>query len=63
MNYAPGIWHHALIALDSACDFLVIDRGGAATDANCDEFSVPSPNLSIHYPQQDHHDPKRPTDH
>ena len=63
VNYAPGIWHHALIALDTPCDFLVIDRGGAATDANCDEFSVLNFNLSIQYPQEATHEPRRPTDH
>ena len=38
INYARGTWHHPLIALHAPCDFLVIDRGGAPGDANCDEF-------------------------
>jgi len=63
VNYAPGVWHHALIALDTPCDFLVIDRGGAANDANCDEFSVLNFNLSIRYPQEATHEPWRPADH
>ena len=40
VNYAPGTWHHPLIALDAACDFLVVDRGGAPGDANCDEHPL-----------------------
>lgn len=35
VNYHRGAWHHPLIALESASDFLVIDRGGPG--ANCDE--------------------------
>lgn len=37
VNYARGVWHHPLIALEAQSDFLVIDRGGAPGDANCDE--------------------------
>ena len=40
VNYAAGTWHHPLLALQSECDFLVVDRGGAATDHNCDEFAL-----------------------
>jgi ureidoglycolate lyase len=40
VNYAPGTWHHPLIALHALCDFLVIDRGGAADDANCDIYTL-----------------------
>jgi len=28
VNYAPGVWHHPLLALEPNSDFLVIDRGG-----------------------------------
>ncbi len=35
VNYAPGVWHHPVIALGHETRFLVIDRG--AEDANCDE--------------------------
>jgi len=35
VNFHPGTWHHALIALHRECDFLVIDRDGG--DDNCDE--------------------------
>jgi ureidoglycolate lyase len=35
VNYARGTWHHPLIAVGQAGDFLVIDRGGAGE--NCDE--------------------------
>ncbi len=29
VNYAKGVWHHPLLALDAVSDFLVVDRGGA----------------------------------
>lgn len=35
VNYARGVWHHPLLALDIESDFLVIDRGGLGE--NCDE--------------------------
>jgi ureidoglycolate lyase len=41
VNYDKGIWHHALVALYEASDFIVIDRGGAG--ANCDEVLLPQP--------------------
>lgn len=28
VNYARGVWHHPVIALDRESDFLVVDRGG-----------------------------------
>nr|WP_315184890.1 ureidoglycolate lyase [uncultured Albidiferax sp.] len=40
VNYARGTWHHPLIALQSPSDFLVVDRGGAPGDANCDEHPL-----------------------
>lgn len=40
VNYAKGTWHHPLIALDGASDFLVVDRGGQPGDHNLDEVSV-----------------------
>lgn len=38
VNYAPGVWHHPLIALEQVSDFLVIDRQGAGD--NCDEVDL-----------------------
>lgn len=38
VNFARGVWHHPLIALDRTSDFLVIDRGGPGT--NCDEIEL-----------------------
>jgi ureidoglycolate lyase len=38
VNYARGVWHHPLIALDAVADFLVIDRGGS--EPNCDEVEL-----------------------
>lgn len=39
VNYAKGVWHHPLIALDEVTDFIVIDRGG--NGHNCDEQTLP----------------------
>ena len=41
VNYAPGVWHHPLLALDAVSDFLVIDRAGPGP--NCDEISLSPP--------------------
>jgi ureidoglycolate lyase len=41
VNYAPGVWHHPLLALNEISDFLVIDRGGP--DNNCDEITLDEP--------------------
>jgi len=38
VNYAPGVWHHPLLALNETCDFLVVDRSGPGN--NCDEFTL-----------------------
>jgi len=38
INYRRGVWHHALLALESPCDFLVIDRAGPGPD--CDEVTL-----------------------
>lgn len=39
INYAKGVWHHPLLALDAVSDFIVIDRGGEGP--NCDEVAIP----------------------
>ena len=38
VNYAPGVWHHPLIAVEAVSDFLVIDRAGEGD--NCDEVQL-----------------------
>ena len=38
VNYARGVWHHPLLALDDVSDFLVLDRKGDG--ANCDEIRL-----------------------
>lgn len=43
VNYAPGVWHHPLLALGEVSDFLVIDRDGP--DHNCDEVRLDVPVL------------------
>ena len=38
VNYARGVWHHPLLALDAVSDFLVVDRAGDGH--NCDEVQL-----------------------
>lgn len=38
VNYAPGVWHHFLLALEAQSDFLVIDRDGPGD--NLDEVEL-----------------------
>ena len=41
VNYARGVWHHALLALEETGDFVVIDRGGEGP--NLDEKALHEP--------------------
>lgn len=43
VNYAAGVWHHPLLALEATSDFLVIDRAGS--EHNCDEIDLAQPAL------------------
>ncbi|CAG0910305.1 unnamed protein product [Cyprideis torosa] len=45
VNYAPGVWHHPVIALDAVSDFLVVDRGGEGN--NCEEVFIPAPEKTV----------------
>lgn len=45
VNYAPGTWHHPLLALNRICDFLVIDRSGPGN--NCEEVDI-EPPVALH---------------
>jgi len=45
VNYRAGTWHHPLLALDQAADFLIVDRGGPGT--NCDEVPVEERGIVI----------------
>ncbi|KOR22357.1 ureidoglycolate lyase [Burkholderia cenocepacia] len=38
VNYAKGVWHHPLLALDAVSDFVIVDRGGP--QPNCDEIPL-----------------------
>jgi len=38
VNYAAGVWHHPLMALENSSDFLVIDRDGPGE--NCDVIQL-----------------------
>ena len=41
INYAKGVWHHALVALYEVSEFIVIDRGGSGS--NCEEVRLAEP--------------------
>jgi ureidoglycolate lyase len=41
VNFAKGVWHHSLVALNSVSDFLIVDRGGGGS--NCDEMKLEDP--------------------
>lgn len=41
INYAKGVWHHPLIALEVVTDFMVVDRGGEGQ--NLQEQALPEP--------------------
>jgi ureidoglycolate lyase len=41
VNYAKGVWHHALFALKEVSDFFIVDRG--ADEPNCDEIELTKP--------------------
>lgn len=49
VNYAPGVWHHPLLALGAISDFIVVDRAGPGN--NCEEIKldrcavIPEPSL------------------
>ena len=38
VNYHPGTWHHPLVVLDEAADFLVVDR--VAPEPDCDVVHI-----------------------
>ena len=38
VNYATGVWHHPLLALEGVCGFIVIDRSGPGH--NCEEVQL-----------------------
>lgn len=50
VNYGRGVWHHPLLALEGASDFLVVDRQGPGAnleEAFYDEaFVIAEPGLS-----------------
>lgn len=47
VNYARGTWHHPLIALHDGSDFLVLDRGGSAAEANCDVVQLGGDEIAV----------------
>lgn len=49
INYHRGVWHHPMIALDDACDFLEVHRAGPGD--NCDEAAIDT-YLTVRLPIQ-----------
>lgn len=43
VNYAQGVWHHPLLALNGTSDFLIVDRSGPGD--NCDTVNLDSPGV------------------
>lgn len=43
VNYAKGVWHHPLLALEAVSDFLIIDRAGPGD--NCDVVQLSTHGL------------------
>jgi ureidoglycolate lyase len=43
VNYATGVWHHPLLALEMVSDFIVVDRSGPGH--NCDEIQLDTPGV------------------
>ncbi len=49
VNYARGLWHHPLLALDRIGDFLVVDRGGDGR--NLDEIDYRGHDVAVVLPE------------
>ena len=47
VNYARGIWHHPLIALNREGDFVVIDRGGEGENLEETAFEAGTVELRL----------------
>ena len=47
VNYAPGTWHHPLLAIEAESDFLVIDRTGSPGEVDCEEHGFGEANVWI----------------
>jgi len=45
VNYHKGVWHHPMIALEGASDFLIVDRSGPGN--NCDESDIPGSGVEV----------------
>ena len=54
INYHRGVWHHPMIALDNACEFLEVHRAGP--ERNCDEVEIGT-RVAVHLPENDPADP------
>lgn len=45
VNYRRGVWHHPLLVLEPAQDFLIVDRGGPGENIEEQRFSSDDPVL------------------
>ena len=41
VNYAKGVWHYPLLALDQVSDFIVVDRSGSGVNLNEVDLEMP----------------------
>ena len=53
VNFAPGVWHHPVIALEQQTDFLVVDRGGPGENLAVVRFSAGGSHAVLLPPEQD----------
>ena len=51
VNYARGVWHHPVIAMTRATDFLVVDRGGPGDNLVEVPFDADGPPLILEVPR------------
>ncbi len=47
VNYARGTWHHPLLVLDQAAEFLVVDRVADVGDDDCDVIELSEQEIWI----------------
>jgi len=50
VNYAPGTWHHPLLAIGAGSDFLVVDRAGPPGEVDCEEHAIDAASVWIPAP-------------
>ena len=58
VNYARGVWHHPVIAMNRETDFVVVDRGGPGDNLVEVSFAAAGPPVMLHVPRQDNQAPR-----